>query len=123
MGEFVADDHADRSKIYRIVLARIEVRGLKNARREIDGVQLRIVISVDGRRSHGPLAAVDWFADLLHPALEFVPPALLPREIPTRLPTSSDSRLIFPRLTTESLLRPEVGLAEIDLFGALAGLA
>src|SRR5260370_6491509 len=68
--EFVTDNHADGAIIYGIVHTLLKERRLQNAGGKVDGVQLRIVVGVDGGRRHGPLAAIHGFADLGHPALE-----------------------------------------------------
>ena len=66
----MSDDHPDSAEIHRIVLRRIKIRWLQNTGGEVDRVQLRIVVGVDRRRSHGPLHAIDRLANLRYPALE-----------------------------------------------------
>ena len=68
--DFVSDDHADGAVVHGIIFRGIEKRRLQNSGREVNGVQLRIVIGVDGGRSHRPLGAIDGLADLCDPAFE-----------------------------------------------------
>ena len=70
MNDFMSDDHANGAEINRIVFRRIEIRRLQNTGGKVDGVELRIIVGVDRRRSHGPLSAIYGFANLRHPALE-----------------------------------------------------
>src|SRR5207253_11388539 len=70
MGDLMAYHRAGAAKVNGIVHVGVKVRRLQNAGREIDSVQLGIVIGVDGGRSHGPLAAIYRLADLVQPAMK-----------------------------------------------------
>src|ERR1700676_3409262 len=64
MRHFVADRSAGLAVINRIIHLLVEIRRLQNAGWKIDGVQLWIVVSVDGGRGHSPLLAIYWLTDL-----------------------------------------------------------
>src|SRR5207253_3275859 len=70
VGDFVPDHRAGAAEVNGIVHVGVKVRRLQNAGRKIDGVELGIVIGVDGGRSHGPLAAIYRLADLVQPAMK-----------------------------------------------------
>src|SRR5579872_129301 len=69
--KFVSDCTARITVVRRSVRCWIERRRLEYSSRKVDVVHLRIVISVDGGRSHSPFATVDGFADLRQLAVEF----------------------------------------------------
>ena len=71
MGDLMAYHRAGAAKVNGIVHVGVKVRRLQNAGREIDGVELGIVIGVDGGRSHGPLATIHRLANLVQPAMKF----------------------------------------------------
>ncbi len=60
----------NRAVVHRILHLAVEIRWLQNAGREVDAIQLCIVVGVDGWRSHIPFCAVDRFADLAELAVE-----------------------------------------------------
>jgi hypothetical protein len=72
--QLVADRAAGVAVVRRVVHPRVVERGLQHARRKIDRVHLRVEISVDGRRRHPPLGAIERLADLveLAPRLEAI---------------------------------------------------
>ena len=78
MNDFVADDRTDGAIIYDVVLLWIEERGLENAGREVNGVGLRILVGIDGRRRHAPFGAVERRVDFVDPALELEGGGALP---------------------------------------------
>src|SRR5450755_4573816 len=53
--DFVSDDHTDGAVVHGVILGGIEERRLQDASGEVDGVELRIVVGVDGGRGHRPL--------------------------------------------------------------------
>ena len=71
VGQFVSDGAAGVAVVGGVVRLGIEERRLQNAGGEVDVVHLRIVVGVDGGRSHAPLAAVHGLADLGQLAVEF----------------------------------------------------
>src|SRR5215472_12801393 len=64
VGEFVTNRASGIAVVRSIVQLGIIERRLQHAGREIDIVHLRVVIGVDGRRRHAPLAPVQRPADL-----------------------------------------------------------
>ena len=68
----MTNDGADTAVIQRIVAVRIKKWRLQDPGGENNLVLLGIVICIDRRRSHVPLAAVDGFADLGQIAIELV---------------------------------------------------
>ncbi len=71
MADFVADGGARRSVIKGVIRGRIECRRLQDARRKDDLIHRRVVIGIDGRRSHGPFGAIDRAAQLGEFAVPF----------------------------------------------------
>src|ERR1700684_1565194 len=59
----MAYHHSDRSIVHRIDGIDIKTWRLQNAGGKYDLVPQRVVISIRGRRSHAPAAAVDSLAD------------------------------------------------------------
>src|SRR5579883_242894 len=64
VSHFMADNSTDRTVVKSFISREIEERRLKNAGREDDLIHRRIVIRVDGRRSHAPFSTVNWLAEL-----------------------------------------------------------
>ena len=60
---FVADHHANRAVVGRIVGCGIEERRLENAGGEANFVGCRVVVGIDRLRCHEPLVAIDGFVD------------------------------------------------------------
>src|SRR5271170_4424942 len=58
--ELVADDSSGVTIILSVRRVRIEEQQLQNASWKIDIVHAGVVVGVDRRRSHAPLAAIDW---------------------------------------------------------------
>ena len=52
---FMSDNHADRTIVHSVVSIRIEERRLKYGSRETDFIGSRIIVCIDGLRSHSPL--------------------------------------------------------------------
>src|SRR5215471_13584677 len=70
VGHFMPDDGADRAIVHGVNLFCLEERRLQYSGGEIDGVGLRILIGVDGRRSHTPFIANRRLAELGHSAID-----------------------------------------------------
>src|SRR4029077_16467079 len=70
-GDFVSDHRADGAVVVSVVAIGVVERRLQDTRGENDFVELRVVVSVDGRRRHAPFAAVDGFADFREVARVF----------------------------------------------------
>src|SRR6185436_20084220 len=70
--ELVTNGAAGVAVVGSIVELRVEQRGTEDAGRKVDVVQLRVVVRINRRRGHLPLAAVHRLADLrrLPPRLE-----------------------------------------------------
>src|SRR5258708_32624579 len=63
VNDLVTDDGTDASIVHGSVILLVEIWRLKDAGGEIDGVELGIVVGVDGGRCHAPLGAIDGLAD------------------------------------------------------------
>ena len=113
----MADHRAGAAEVNGIVHVGVKVRRLQNAGREIDGVELGIVIGVDGGRSHGPFAAIHRLADLVQPAMKFEVARLM--DILQETPASD---------LHAGVIAPAVGIADLVFdtfqlhFGLLLGL-
>ncbi len=64
VGHLVADDHADAAEVHRRIDLEVEERRLQDAGREVDVVERRAVVGVDGGRRHAPLLLVHRLAQL-----------------------------------------------------------
>src|SRR3954452_6605326 len=67
--QLVANRRAGVAVVRRVVHLWIVKRRLQHAGREVDVVHLRVVVRIDGRRRHAPLAPVDRLPDLVEIAL------------------------------------------------------
>src|SRR5581483_10810976 len=63
MGKFVPNHHPNAAIVHGIVNVIVVEGRLQNAGRKVYVVHLRVVVSVDGRRTHLPFAAINWLAD------------------------------------------------------------
>ena len=113
--DFVADDHADRAVVDRIVHLRVEEGRLQDARWEDNFIQRRVEVSVDRLRRHVPLGAINRLANTrelaarlkLRGALGVAPVVVAP---------DPDRRVIAELVRVANLLREAVELRE--RFGA-----
>src|SRR5579862_1497352 len=64
VSHFMADDRAYAAVVDGVISVEIEEGGLEDPSGEYDFVQGRIVVGVDGRRSHVPFVTVNGLADL-----------------------------------------------------------
>src|SRR5438045_2887120 len=72
VAHLVANHGADAAIVESVTSSRIIERWMQNPRRKIDLVELWIVVSINRRRRHPPLGAIDRLADLadVSPKLE-----------------------------------------------------
>src|SRR5207302_3317523 len=67
--DFMANHRAFSAKVGGVIGIGIKERRLQDSGREVDGIELRIVVSVDRGRRHGPVITINRLADLLQPAV------------------------------------------------------
>ena len=72
MCKLVPDDGSDRAVVGGLVETVVKERRLQNSRRKVDVVLLRIVVGVDGRRSHAEFGAIHRLSDFAQVAQIFM---------------------------------------------------
>ena len=118
VGDLVPNHGAFSAKVGGIVRITAEEWRLQDAGGKINGVELGIVIGVDGGRSHGPVIAVNGLADFLQPAVELKGGGVV-NVFQIRIRLDFQSRVVAPLVGITNFVEDGMELGAGLLFGCI----